>query len=306
MSTSSTDRRQHDLRAPSVPGHAPTPLEGAERRANGPGGDRRTGDRRVRARTVDFINATLDRVTPDQAFARITQADPERPFRYVVTPNVDHLVRLDRSPDLKPLYAGAWLSLCDSRVLELLGSASGVDLDATPGADLVERLFQDAISPDEPITIIGASRSVIVALGRRYGLTNVRWHNPPMGLAKNPAAVAAAAAFVAANPSRFVFFAVGAPQQELVAWACAERADCFGVGLCIGASLDFLAGATARAPLWMRGLGLEWLHRLGAEPSRMWRRYLIDGPRVFALWYEWRRDRNRLEQTRLARSSENA
>jgi len=41
MSTSSTDRRQHDLRAPSVPGHAPTPLEGAERRAN------RSEERRV-------------------------------------------------------------------------------------------------------------------------------------------------------------------------------------------------------------------------------------------------------------------
>lgn len=289
MSVSTTDRRQQDLRAPSVPGQAHKAPQGNERRARGSDGERRRADRRVRARTVDFINATLDRVTPDQAFERITQADPTAPFRYVVTPNVDHLVRLDRTPDLKPLYADAWLSLCDSRVLELLGAASGLDLDATPGADLVERLFEDGFKPDEPITVIGATRDVIVALRRRYGLTNVRWHCPPMGLAKNPEAVAAAAAFVAANPSRFVFFAVGAPQQELVAWACAQRGDCSGVGLCIGASLDFLAGATTRAPLWLRAMGLEWLHRLGSEPARLWRRYLVDGPRVFALWLNWRR-----------------
>ena len=62
-----------------------------------------------------------------------------------------------------------------------------------------------------------------------------------------------------------------------------------GVGLCIGASLDFLTGRKARAPLWMRKASLEWLHRLLSEPRRLWRRYLVEGPRIFVLTMRWRR-----------------
>ena len=45
---------------------------------------------------------------------------------------------------------------------------------------------------------------------------------------------------------------------------------------------------TARAPQWMRTQRLEWLYRLAAEPGRLWKRYLIDGPRIFLIWHRWR------------------
>ena len=61
-----------------------------------------------------------------------------------------------------------------------------------------------------------------------------------------------------------------------------------GVGLCVGAALDFLTGSAKRAPQWMRGMGLEWLHRLVSEPGRLWKRYLVTGPKVFSLFSEWR------------------
>jgi hypothetical protein len=44
-----------------------------------------------------------------------------------------------------------------------------------------------------------------------------------------------------------------------------------------------------RAPLWMQRLSLEWLHRLLGNPRRFWRRYLIDGPRIFVLAWKVRR-----------------
>ena len=44
----------------------------------------------------------------------------------------------------------------------------------------------------------------------------------------------------------------------------------------------------------MRKARLEWLHRLGEAPRRMWRRYLMDGPKIVFLWWEWRRARARL------------
>lgn len=43
-----------------------------------------------------------------------------------------------------------------------------------------------------------------------------------------------------------------------------------------GASLDYVAGATATPPRWMGQCGLEWLYRLCAEPRRLWRRYMVE------------------------------
>jgi exopolysaccharide biosynthesis WecB/TagA/CpsF family protein len=81
----------------------------------------------------------------------------------------------------------------------------------------------------------------------------------------------------------FVFLAVGSPQQEILAAAIAATRRATGIGLCIGASLEFLAGAARRAPRWVQQAGLEWLYRLGKEPRRLARRYLRDCPAVFPM-----------------------
>lgn len=248
------------------------------------------------ARQAWFLNAAFDRLSVDDAFAELAAARAGQPFRFVTTPNVDHLVRLSRDPELARLYALAALSICDSRVLELMARLSGEEIAAAPGADLVERLFELTVDPGQPITIVGGDAARIEALAARYGLTDVRWHAPPMNLRTNPKAVAEAAAFVAANPSRYVFLCVGSPQQEMIAEACLQRGDCAGLGLCVGAALDFLTGAADRAPAWLRRARLEWLHRLASEPRRLWRRYLVDAPRVFAMWRAWRRDKRRIER----------
>ncbi|MGY6662359.1 MAG: WecB/TagA/CpsF family glycosyltransferase [Glycocaulis sp.] len=254
----------------------------------------RGADRRVRARHIWFLNSAFDRIGFDTALERIVRRDPERPFAFVVTPNVDHLVRLSRGGELAPLYAQAWLTVCDSRVLELIAAFSGEEVEVTPGSDLTAALFEHAIDPAEPVVVIGGDGDVIQGVTARFGLKDVRWHQPPMGLRTNPEAVAECAAFVAANPARFIFLCVGSPQQEMIAAACIERGDCTGVGLCVGASLDFLSGKTQRAPQWMQNARLEWLHRLMEEPKRMWRRYLVDGPQVLLIWWEWRRARAKL------------
>ena len=253
-------------------------------------------ERRQGSRHIWFLNSAFDRIGLDTAMRRITERDPACPFAFVVTPNVDHLVRLERDTVLATLYAQAWLTVCDSRVLEMIGRISGETIDIAPGSDLTERLFDTAIDPDEPLTIVGGTRAVVDAVTQRYGLKDVRWHEPPMGLRDNPEAIAECARFVADNPARFTFFCVGSPQQELIAEACLDRGDCTGVGLCVGASLDFLGGKAERAPRWMQRARLEWLHRLAQEPARMWRRYLVEGPRVLLLWRRWRKAQRQLRK----------
>src|SRR5690606_40283566 len=45
----------------------------------------------------------------------------------------------------------------------------------------------------------------------------------------------------------------------------------------IGVSFSFICGELQRAPRWMQRCGLEWLHRLMQEPTRLARRYLVHG-----------------------------
>lgn len=232
------------------------------------------------------------------------KADAHDPFVYVVTPNVDHVVRYWREPLWAPLYAHAWRVYCDSRVLQKLAMLSGLTMPLAVGSDLTAHLFAEALKPSEPIVIIGGDGAMVQTLIRKFGLKDVRWHEPPMGLREKPEAVAAAAAFIAANPARFHFIAVGSPQQELIARAAHERGDCRGVGLCIGASLLFLTGRVKRAPMWMQRLSLEWLFRLASEPGRLWRRYLVEGPAIFGIWLKWRAAQR--EASRAAISSRNS
>lgn len=249
------------------------------------GPERRSGGRRAAVRKHGFLGSAFDRLDLGEA-ARLVerQARSGAAFAYVTTPNVDHIVRLDARPDLSGAYARAWMTLCDSRIVARLARLSNLPLPASPGADLVARLFERHVRPADRIAVIGGSAGVIETLRVRFGLQDLIWLDAPQGLASNPAARTLCARFIAEAKAQWVFLAVGSPQQEQIAAEAAEMSDAVGVGVCCGASLDFLSGRVARAPLWMRQAGLEWLHRLASEPGRLWRRYLVDGPRIFALW----------------------
>lgn len=81
-----------------------------------------------------------------------------------------------------------------------------------------------------------------------------------------------------------VIVALGQPLQELWLDAHLPGTGChLGVG--VGAFLDFVSGRVTRAPRWMNRLGIEWLFRLGQEPGRLWRRYVVGNPLfLFRAW----------------------
>lgn len=239
-------------------------------------------------REYDFVGATFDPLTPLQTLSRAKWMTASHGFRYIVTPNVDHIVRLWKEPDVyAPLYEASWLSVCDSRILELLAKFSGIPLSAVPGSDLTAQLFDNIIAQDDVINVIGADAQIIDGLKKRYGVRQINHHEPPMGMRHKPEAIAAAAQFVADHPARYNFICVGSPQQEMVAKACLERGDCMGLGLCVGASLEFITGRVKRAPKWMQAIRMEWFYRLLSEPRRMWKRYLVEGPKIFLIWARW-------------------
>lgn len=90
--------------------------------------------------------------------------------------------------------------------------------------------------------------------------------------------VAASARRMQDAGAQALWIGLGAPKQDLMALRLRLQ-HAAPVILCVGAAFDFVAGTVARAPRWMQGSGLEWLHRLYSEPGRLWRRYLLGNPR---------------------------
>lgn len=206
-------------------------------------------------------------------------------FGFVVTPNVDHMIRCHEDAAFRSRYASADFALLDSRfAARLLRLAKGLELPVCTGSDLTEALFREVIAPDDRIVLIGGSFQQAAQIVARFGLRNVRHHNPPMGFIRDPAAVEDCLRLIEqASPFRFCFLAVGSPQQEMLAALLRQRGIARGLALCVGASLNFLTGGERRAPVWMQRLSLEWLYRLARDPRRLWVRYLVRGPRIFGL-----------------------
>jgi bacterial polymer biosynthesis proteins, WecB/TagA/CpsF family len=241
----------------------------------------------------EFLGLRFDPLSSAQALKRLAEVTDETPYSYVVTPNVDHAVRLHESRDslrlLKPMYEAAGMCLCDSKILHMLARLRGVRLPVVPGSELTASIFGNLIQAGDRIAIVGGDDALLGDLRARYPNVKFVQHCPPMGLRKNPAARAAAAAFIARSGARYTFIAVGSPQQEMIASEAQSLPGAKGIALCIGASLEFLTGRVKRAPKLAQNLGLEWAHRLLSDPKRMWRRYLLEGPRIFLLTYRWGR-----------------
>jgi len=234
-----------------------------------------------------------------QAFTALAARFGERRYGYVVTPNVDHLIRYHESSEFRRYYASASYVLMDSRfVARIVCLIKGVRLPVCTGSDLTAELFAKVIREDDRIVLIGGTAQQIDQLSSRFGLKNARHHAPPMGFIRDPEAVEECLQFIErASPFRFCFLAVGSPQQETLAHAVQLRGRALGLALCVGASLDFLTGAQKRAPRWVQHLALEWLYRLLGDPGRLASRYLIRGPRIFGYL---RRARVVLREARLA------
>lgn len=204
-------------------------------------------------------------------------------YGYVLTPNVDGLIRLQESAPTRDAYARAAYVLLDSRVAAFMFRlVHRVRIPVCPGSDLTAGLLHQVVQPDDRVLLVGSTEQQAQDLRERFGLKHLLHHNPPMGFIRNPAAVEACLQFMeSASPFRFCLIAVGDPQGFIIAHRLAERERARGLAFIIGASIDFITGEQQRAPIWMQRLALEWLYRLMRNPRRLARRYLLRGPKFF-------------------------
>jgi len=238
---------------------------------------------------IEFASASYEEVASE-----VRRLSERTTFSYIVTPNVDHALMLnDRTPDAKvsdfrDAYASAYMRLCDSRILEKLARLHGIKLEVVTGSDLTAYLLENGHLARKRIAIVGGDEDMLPALKTRFPNIDYVQHCPPMGVLRNEAAIEAIVSFLQTEKADVIFFAIGAPQSEIIALRCLQAEKTRGVALCIGASIEFILGRKRRAPMWVRRLSLEWAFRLLSEPRRLWRRYLVDGPRIFLLAARWK------------------
>jgi N-acetylglucosaminyldiphosphoundecaprenol N-acetyl-beta-D-mannosaminyltransferase len=220
--------------------------------------------------------------------------------RYVVTPNVDHAVMFQTRADLRDAYADAALVLADGAPVVWASRFLRRALpERVAGSDLVPALFEQAtrngVAQIKPLRVflLGAAPGVGERAARAIqsqwsNVEVVGTHSPPLEFENDPAENARILSMIAAAAPQLLLIGLGAPKQEL--WVQRHVAQLQAhVALCVGATIDFLAGEKTRSPHWMRRFGLEWLHRLSTEPSRLAKRYLRDAwifPQL--VWREWR------------------
>jgi N-acetylglucosaminyldiphosphoundecaprenol N-acetyl-beta-D-mannosaminyltransferase len=218
-----------------------------------------------------------------ESFMPVAARFGQQRYGFVVTPNVDHLIRYHEDPAFRGNYQTAEYVLLDSRFAAyLLRVVKGVRLRVCTGSDLTLELLSKVAVPSDRIVLIGGSEEQARAIAARYELSNMRHYNPPMGFIKDLDAVEECLHFIESqSPFRFCFLAVGSPQQEAIAQLLQARGIARGLALCVGASLNFITGSEKRAPRWMQRVALEWLFRLVQDPQRLAGRYLVRGPRFF-------------------------
>jgi N-acetylglucosaminyldiphosphoundecaprenol N-acetyl-beta-D-mannosaminyltransferase len=251
---------------------------------------------------VSLFGIKLDPLTMTEAVGRLLEiiSAPRYESRYVVTPNVDHIVRLRDNPAFQAAYRDADLVLVDGKPVLLASRMLGRALPETvPGSDLAPELFAASERIGGlSVFLLGSAEGVGDTAAENIRL---RWpwvrvsgvYSPPMGFsAESPASEIAIEKIRAATPDVLVV-GLGAPRQEIWVHRVREKLSAKTI-LCVGATIDFLAGERSRAPVWMRRAGLEWLHRMLSEPRRMVRRYAYDAmmfpPLVLREWLGIRRD----------------
>jgi N-acetylglucosaminyldiphosphoundecaprenol N-acetyl-beta-D-mannosaminyltransferase len=243
----------------------------------------------IEGATTRFVGVDFSTLGWTEVVAKIVGAAHAPGFTSVVTPNVDHIVRMDRLGDAplgqryRQALSDSDYCLCDSRILSRLARLRGVALPVVPGSDLTASIFNDQLTSGDRIAVVGGDDRTIAAISKSYPGIDVVQHIPPMGMVNDARAIDEAAAFIRDADCPYVFVAVGSPQGEILCHRARQLGANHGVALSIGASIDFLTGRQKRAPRVLQKLGLEWAHRLLSNPKRLWRRYLVDGPRIFAI-----------------------
>ena len=226
-----------------------------------------------------------ERATVDSIVAARLAAPDGVPL-LVASANLHHLGEFRPDGPLGGFYersANDWLVLLDGAPLaKRAAGLTGRSWPLLAGSDLLPELLDDASGSGTRVGFLGGAPALVeplraVCATRWPGIVRAGHWTPARAELQDPTHLAELAAAIRAAGVALLVVGLGKPQQErwLDAWAVAAG---IRVGLAFGASAEFLVGEQTRAPEWVRRISAEWLWRLGSDPKRLARRYLVEGP----------------------------
>lgn len=231
---------------------------------------------------ISLMGMSIDHVTERQVVSEIAESLSERCGGWVITPNLEHLRRFRKEPDLQHYFKQADLVLADGMPLVWASRLKGTPLPArVAGSDLIWSLSMEAARAGRSIFVLGGTReagwqAVHNLRERCPGLRVAGMIYPPHGFEEDPNAMEQIVETLKTHEPDIVYVGLGFPKQEaVIAHLRHHLPETWFLG--IGISIGFVGGQVPRAPAWMQRAGLEWLHRLAQEPRRLGRRYLLHG-----------------------------
>ncbi len=231
--------------------------------------------------TKKVLNIAISDTTVDELLPIMTHG-------VVVTPNADHLVLLQSDGDFYRAYREADFTLLDSQVIYLIYKIIGKPFkEKISGSDLFPKYCEYYRNdPSIKIFIIGGMNDVAVSvqalLNTRYQRTMVVGAvSPSDGFENKEMECRSLVDMINRSEANVLVIGVGAPKQEK--WVHRYKPDLKKINLCmcIGATLDFMAGTQKRAPKALQITGLEWAYRLVRDPRRLFYRYIVRDMKIF-------------------------
>ncbi len=232
---------------------------------------------------IKILNTELVAATQDELLEVLRQG-------VVVTPNIDHLVKLQQDRELYELYRQTEWVICDSRLLYLFTKLLPKPLpQAIPGSSFFPAFYlYHREDEDCRIFLLGGmgnvSQQAMDNINRKVGRRIVVGaYSPSYGFETNVEENEAIVKMINDSGANVVPVCVGCPKQEKWIYAYKDRMPGVKIWMALGATIDFEAGNVKRAPLIWQKLYLEWFYRFLQEPRRMFKRYFVEDPKFF--WY---------------------
>lgn len=227
-----------------------------------------------------MMGVPLDQLTSAQALEIIGEMIASRTPHLLATANVDFLAQVQGDETLRRILVDADLILCDGTPLIWMSKWLGDPLpERLAGSDMVPLLLDLAQEKGHRVFFLGG-RDEVVAVAedkikeRWPGLQIAGMYSPPFA-PMDKMDHAGICTRIRESKTDMLLVSFGCPKQEK--WLAMNFRDAgVPVAIGVGATIDFLAGAVKRAPVWMRKTGLEWFFRVAQEPKRLARRYWTD------------------------------
>lgn len=237
---------------------------------------------------IKFMNIQIDNFTMQESLDKIDELIQKGKRSYVVTPNVDHLVMLQKDELFKRIYDEADLVLADGKPLIWISKLYKRPLkEKVSGSDLFPKVCELAAEKEYKMYFLGAAEGVAAEAARRLKcqypkLEVVGTYSPPIGFEKDNAEVEKIISKINSSNADILIIGLGAPKQEKFFYNHKDEIN-VSIALGLGASFDFVAGNVKRAPRWLCNCGFEWLYRITQDPKRLAKRYIKDAVKIVPL-----------------------